>query len=251
MLCERARPKCLHRAVLPRPAHKPPMGRGRIYEIKHDCFRIMAQHTGGRVRLRTRKGTNFSNRFPQDRRRPDSAAGALMPDRRRGRRVQRSTSSNSMARTCGARRSRSASASHLAAFTNLNVSPHPTATAASSSRRRRNGEPVGAFDQRRTRGESTCRRGPSLPCPPPAASRRPGRSTSSKPASSSATPTGRRSPTFYFEDESRTRCVALTRRAMLVQQDQLSRAPADTRHILRASSPDSPTAVGDRTPPRP
>ena len=41
------------------------MGRGWIHEIKHDGFRIMAQHTGGRVRLLTRKGTNFSNRFPQ------------------------------------------------------------------------------------------------------------------------------------------------------------------------------------------
>jgi bifunctional non-homologous end joining protein LigD len=41
------------------------MGRGWIHEIKHDGFRIMALHTGGRVRLLTRKGTNFSNRFPQ------------------------------------------------------------------------------------------------------------------------------------------------------------------------------------------
>ena len=40
-------------------------GAGLIHEIKHDGFRIMAQHASGRVRLLTRKGTNFSNRFPQ------------------------------------------------------------------------------------------------------------------------------------------------------------------------------------------
>ena len=36
----------------------------------------MAQHAGGRVRLLTRKGTNFSNRFPQI-----AAAVTLLPVR--------------------------------------------------------------------------------------------------------------------------------------------------------------------------
>ena len=50
---------------LPRPAKQPPAGRGWIHEIKHDGFRILAERADGRVRLLTRKGTNFSNRFPQ------------------------------------------------------------------------------------------------------------------------------------------------------------------------------------------
>jgi bifunctional non-homologous end joining protein LigD len=39
--------------------------RGWIHEVKHDGFRIMARRADGGVRLFTRKGTNFSNRFPQ------------------------------------------------------------------------------------------------------------------------------------------------------------------------------------------
>ena len=50
---------------LPRPAKEPPAGRGWIHEIKHDGFRIMARRADGRVRLLTRNGTNFANRFPQ------------------------------------------------------------------------------------------------------------------------------------------------------------------------------------------
>ena len=50
---------------LPRPAEQPPSGRGWLHEIKHDGFRIMARRADGRIRLLTRKGTNFSNRFPQ------------------------------------------------------------------------------------------------------------------------------------------------------------------------------------------
>jgi bifunctional non-homologous end joining protein LigD len=50
---------------LPRAAKQPPSGRGWIHEIKHDGFRIMARRADGRVRLLTRNGTNFSNRFPQ------------------------------------------------------------------------------------------------------------------------------------------------------------------------------------------
>ena len=41
------------------------MGGGWIHEIKHDGFRILAQHVDGRVRLLTRKGNNFASRFPQ------------------------------------------------------------------------------------------------------------------------------------------------------------------------------------------
>ena len=66
-LCERlsSDPPAFIEPCLPRPASKPPTGRGWIYEIKHDGFRIMARRADGRVRLLTRKGTNFASRFPQ------------------------------------------------------------------------------------------------------------------------------------------------------------------------------------------
>jgi bifunctional non-homologous end joining protein LigD len=50
---------------LPRPAQEPPGGPGWIHEIKHDGFRIMARRVGERVRLYTRNGYDFADRFPQ------------------------------------------------------------------------------------------------------------------------------------------------------------------------------------------
>jgi bifunctional non-homologous end joining protein LigD len=50
---------------LPRPAKKPPAGTGWIHEIKHDGFRIIAHRdAGGGVRLVTRNGYDFADRFP-------------------------------------------------------------------------------------------------------------------------------------------------------------------------------------------
>ena len=67
MLRERAlpHPAAFIEPCLPRPAKQPPAGRGWIHEIKHDGFRIMARRADGRVRLLTRKGNDFSSRFPQ------------------------------------------------------------------------------------------------------------------------------------------------------------------------------------------
>jgi bifunctional non-homologous end joining protein LigD len=48
---------------LPRPAKKPPAGPGWIHEIKHDGFRIIAYRNGDSVRLVTRKGYDFADRF--------------------------------------------------------------------------------------------------------------------------------------------------------------------------------------------
>jgi bifunctional non-homologous end joining protein LigD len=48
---------------LPRPAKEPPAGRGWIHEIKHDGFRILARRDAGGVRLFTRNGFNFAERF--------------------------------------------------------------------------------------------------------------------------------------------------------------------------------------------
>lgn len=49
---------------LPSPAKRPPAGTDWIHEIKHDGFRIMARRDGAGVRLITRNGHDFSNRFP-------------------------------------------------------------------------------------------------------------------------------------------------------------------------------------------
>ena len=49
---------------LPRPAKQPPTGPAWIHEIKHDGFRIVAHRDGDRVRLATRNGFDFADRFP-------------------------------------------------------------------------------------------------------------------------------------------------------------------------------------------
>jgi bifunctional non-homologous end joining protein LigD len=49
---------------LPRPAKEPPAGPGWIHEIKQDGFRILAHRRGRSVRLFSRNGHNFADRFP-------------------------------------------------------------------------------------------------------------------------------------------------------------------------------------------
>jgi ATP dependent DNA ligase domain len=49
---------------LPSPAKAPPSGPGWLHEIKHDGFRIMARRDGAGIRLITRHGNDFTNRFP-------------------------------------------------------------------------------------------------------------------------------------------------------------------------------------------
>jgi hypothetical protein len=46
------------------PAERPPSGPGWLHEIKHDGMRIMARRDGAGVRLITRHGNDFTNRFP-------------------------------------------------------------------------------------------------------------------------------------------------------------------------------------------
>ena len=53
------------RPCLPSHAQLPPSGADRVHEIKHDGFRIMARRDGTGVRLYTRNGYNFSDRFPR------------------------------------------------------------------------------------------------------------------------------------------------------------------------------------------
>jgi bifunctional non-homologous end joining protein LigD len=49
---------------LPRPAKEPPSGPDWIHEIKHDGFRILARRDERGVRLFTRNGYDFADRFP-------------------------------------------------------------------------------------------------------------------------------------------------------------------------------------------
>ena len=50
---------------LPKPAKAPPKGPDWVHEIKHDGFRILARRNGDSVRLYTRNGYNFADRFPR------------------------------------------------------------------------------------------------------------------------------------------------------------------------------------------
>jgi len=50
---------------LPHPSKEPPPGPGWIHEIKHDGFRIMARRDSKGVRLYTRNGYDFADRFLQ------------------------------------------------------------------------------------------------------------------------------------------------------------------------------------------
>jgi bifunctional non-homologous end joining protein LigD len=51
-------------ACLARPK-EPPSGPGWIHEIKHDGFRIVARKEGDKVRLVTRNGHDFTERYPR------------------------------------------------------------------------------------------------------------------------------------------------------------------------------------------
>jgi bifunctional non-homologous end joining protein LigD len=64
-LRERTRPGLgIIEPCLPSPAKAPPSGPGWIHEIKHDGMRIMARGDGAGVRLITRRGNDFTSRFP-------------------------------------------------------------------------------------------------------------------------------------------------------------------------------------------
>jgi bifunctional non-homologous end joining protein LigD len=45
-------------------ADRPPPGPGWVHEIKHDGFRMMVRRDGAGVRLLTRRGHDWSDRFP-------------------------------------------------------------------------------------------------------------------------------------------------------------------------------------------
>ena len=49
---------------LPRKAKVPPSGLDWLHEIKHDGFRILARKDGDQVKLITRSGYDFADRYP-------------------------------------------------------------------------------------------------------------------------------------------------------------------------------------------
>ena len=50
---------------LPSPAARPPRGPGWIFEIKHDGYRLMIRRSGESVRIYTRRGADWTPRFPR------------------------------------------------------------------------------------------------------------------------------------------------------------------------------------------
>jgi bifunctional non-homologous end joining protein LigD len=49
---------------LPSPADRPPSGSNWIHEIKHDGYRLMATRDPVGIRLITRRGNDWTTRFP-------------------------------------------------------------------------------------------------------------------------------------------------------------------------------------------
>jgi bifunctional non-homologous end joining protein LigD len=66
---------------LPSPADKPPSGANWIHEIKHDGFRLMARRDPMGIRLITRRGNDWTNRYLRGRG-GEPPQGAVVPDRR-------------------------------------------------------------------------------------------------------------------------------------------------------------------------
>jgi hypothetical protein len=62
LLAEETQPR--FEPCLPRPTKEPPSGPDWIHEIKHDGFRILAHRQGPTIRLITRNGYDFNDRFP-------------------------------------------------------------------------------------------------------------------------------------------------------------------------------------------
>jgi ATP-dependent DNA ligase len=84
MLQRSSRVAALIEPCLPSPAKAPRSGPDWLHEIKHDGFRIMALRDAKGVRLITRNGYNFADRFFIGGGGCGGAAVALLPDRRRG-----------------------------------------------------------------------------------------------------------------------------------------------------------------------
>jgi ATP-dependent DNA ligase len=69
---------------LPSPAYKPPSGSGWIHEIKHDGYRLMARRDPVGIRLITRRGDDWTTRYPLVVEAVNHLKGTVLPDRRWG-----------------------------------------------------------------------------------------------------------------------------------------------------------------------
>ena len=58
-------PKRAYEPCLPTVATKVPTGAEWLHELKHDGFRLIVHREGDRVRLFTRRGFDWSRRFPR------------------------------------------------------------------------------------------------------------------------------------------------------------------------------------------
>ena len=59
-----ARPNGYVPPCIPTGAPKPPAGPGWVHEIKHDGYRLQVRREGDAVRLFTRRGYDWSTRYP-------------------------------------------------------------------------------------------------------------------------------------------------------------------------------------------
>jgi hypothetical protein len=59
-----ARPNGFMHPCIPTRAAKPPAGPGWVHEIKHDGYRLIVRRDGDTVRLFTRRGYDWSDRYP-------------------------------------------------------------------------------------------------------------------------------------------------------------------------------------------
>jgi bifunctional non-homologous end joining protein LigD len=63
--CENSAAPRLHTPCLPTPSQKAPSGSAWVHEIKHDGYRLIARKDGNRVRLFTRRGYDWSGKYPR------------------------------------------------------------------------------------------------------------------------------------------------------------------------------------------
>ncbi|HEY2226604.1 MAG TPA: hypothetical protein VGI22_02490, partial [Xanthobacteraceae bacterium] len=57
-------PLGFHRTLHPHPGPKPPAGSDWVHEIKHDGYRLIVRRDGTAVRLFTRRGYDWTDRYP-------------------------------------------------------------------------------------------------------------------------------------------------------------------------------------------
>ena len=63
MLSRAAQPSGFIEPCIPTQADRPPSGPGWLHEIKHDGYRLIARRDGVGVRLITRNGHDWADRF--------------------------------------------------------------------------------------------------------------------------------------------------------------------------------------------